>query len=83
MVEFGVLFSTLLGAVCIGIGAISGWYMRGVCADSSLELRAQTADIDWLSAALADSEKRNAQQAEWLSAMEAELVELRLEEKRA
>ncbi|RUS65050.1 hypothetical protein EGN72_01720 [Pseudorhodobacter sp. E13] len=75
--------SILVAAICVGAGVALGWYLRGVFVDSSLELRAQTADIDWLRAALADSEKRSAQQAEWLSAMEAELVELRPEDKRA
>lgn len=66
--------SVMLAAVLFGCGGFSGWRLGAAMRDRGLELRSQAADIIWLRAALNDSEKRCAQQAEWMSAMEAELV---------
>ncbi|MDN5786700.1 hypothetical protein [Pseudorhodobacter sp.] len=63
-------------ALLLGGGGI-GWTMRGVFRDHRLEMNAQAADINWLRAALADSERRCEQQASWLTVMEEELVDLR------
>ena len=80
MFELGIVTSLLLLMAIAMFGGVMGWYLRNKIADSSLELRSQSADIDWLRSALADSEKRCVQQAEWLSGLEAELVDLRPED---
>ena len=69
-----------MAALLLACGGFSGWRLRASMRDHGLELRAQVADINWLQAALTDSEKRCAQQAEWLNAMEAELIALRAQE---
>lgn len=73
MFEFGILASCLLAGICVATGGAIGWFLRGYAQEGGLELRAQAADIDWLRAALSDSEKRCAQQAEWLTQLEEEL----------
>ena len=78
--EFGMFSSVLLAAVLLACGGFSGLRLGISMRDRGLELRSQVADINWLRAALADSEKRCAQQAEWLNAMEAELIAIRAQE---
>jgi len=75
--EFGALASSLLAILLLVCGGFSGWRLAVSLRDRGLELRSQVADINWLRAALTDSEKRCAQQAAWLNEMEAEMVALR------
>ena len=77
MFDFGVVASLLTVVMLFLFGGVMGWYLRAALRDPSLEVRSQAADIDWLRAALADSEKRCAQQGEWLINIEEELVALR------
>lgn len=69
MFEFGAFSSILLAC-----GGFLGWRPGTFTRDRGLEVRSQVADINWLRAKLTDSEKRCAQQAEWLNSMEAELT---------
>lgn len=80
MFEFGTFSSVILAVVLLACGAFSGWRVGMSMRDRGLELRSQVADINWLRAALSDSEKRCAQQAEWLNEMEAELIAARANE---
>ena len=63
----------------MAFGGALGWLLRAFLLDRGLELRAQAAEIDRLRAALTDSEKRCAQQAAWMVALEDELTDLRPE----
>lgn len=69
MFDLNVLTSVVLALLLLCLGACLGWRLRAVLRDGALEMRARDADIDQLRAALADSQKRCAQQAEWLAAM--------------
>jgi hypothetical protein len=74
MFDLGVVESLLTVVMLFVFGGAMGWHLRAAVRDPSLEVRSQAADIDWLRAALADSEKRCAQQGEWLANIEEELV---------
>jgi predicted negative regulator of RcsB-dependent stress response len=67
---FDVWACAVIAVTVFGFGAAFGWRLRAKMRDTSMELRAQAADMDQLRAALTDNQKRSAQQAEWLAAFE-------------
>lgn len=69
-----MLTSALLAAALFGVGLVIGWRAHAMLRDRRLEMRAQAAKIEHLQAALADSQKRSARQADWLKSLEAELT---------
>lgn len=77
MFGLDVLTSVALAVLLFCLGGSIGWRLRAVLRDGALEMRARDADINQLRAALADSQKRCAQQAEWLAAMPEPAFEAR------
>ena len=69
-----MLKAAMIFAVALGLGLALGWQLHAKTRDRGLEVRAQAAEIASLHAALADSQKRCARQAEWLKSLEAELT---------
>ena len=69
-----MLTSALLASALFGVGLFIGWRAHAMLRDRRLELRAQAAKIEHLQAALDDSQKRTARQADWLKSLEAELT---------
>lgn len=71
------LFDWAFFALMPGLCFLLGWRIRSTRGIGLIEHQALSADIQWLRAALADSERRCAAQAGWIADLESELVEAR------
>lgn len=69
-----VLAAVLIGGLMVAC-ALIGWRLRSQQDADAIERQALEADIQWLRAALADSERRCEAQAGWIVDLESELVE--------